>query len=399
MPKSSNSWLRVLIFLGAGIAVALQVGKVPPAIPAIQNELNISLTEIGWIMGIFSLIAASSAALIGLLADRVGQLRFVLCGMFLTASASFLGSFAPSSGMLIISRLFEGLGFLMTVAAVPSLIASAMTDERQKTAFALWGLYMPVGSFLMMIIAGPILEGFGWRPVWWIASIVILVAMVPVWWAGKPKANQDAIPKQKTSLRESFSVMRRSGPLTASAIFGLYAGLYMILTGFLPLILTQNDGFTLPMAASFGAAVVLFNAFGNAFSGWLHSKGFASSTLIMWAALGIGISGSIVFLTDTPVSLRIAAALFYGAIGGLIPSSLFASVMLIAPNKSSFATVNGMLAQGSAFGQLMGPPLVATLVSYFTSWTVTIPLVLLVSFACLVGGWHLRRFEGQTNPS
>ena len=75
MPKSSNSWLRVLIFLGAGIAVALQVGKVPPAIPAIQNELNISLTEIGWIMGIFSLIAASSAALIGLLADRVGQLR------------------------------------------------------------------------------------------------------------------------------------------------------------------------------------------------------------------------------------------------------------------------------------------------------------------------------------
>ena len=185
MTHSKHGWLRVLIYLGAGIAVAMQVGKVPPSAPSIQSDLNASLTQIGWIMGIFSLIAATSAALIGLLADRIGQLGFVLCGMLLTATASILGSFAPDTNILIISRLLEGLGFLMTVAAVPSLIAGSVSLQRQKTAIALWGIYMPVGSFLMMIIAGPVLEHFGWRPVWWIASFIILIAMVPVWWAGK----------------------------------------------------------------------------------------------------------------------------------------------------------------------------------------------------------------------
>ncbi|MGB7335708.1 MAG: hypothetical protein WBD01_07955, partial [Salaquimonas sp.] len=147
----------------------------------------------------------------------------------------------------------------------------------------------------------------------------------------------------------------------------------------------------------------LSNAFGNAFSGWLHSKGYSSSTLITWAALGISIFGSIVFLVDLPVGIRIASALCYGAVGGLVPSSLFASVILIAPNKASFATVNGMLAQGSAIGQLAGPPLVAALFAYTNNWAIAVPLVLAISLACLIGGRHLRKFEGttilQTSPS
>lgn len=397
MTHSKHGWLRVLIYLGAGIAVAMQVGKVPPSAPSIQSDLNASLTQIGWIMGIFSLIAATSAALIGLLADRIGQLGFVLCGMLLTATASILGSFAPDTNILIISRLLEGLGFLMTVAAVPSLIAGSVSLQRQKTAIALWGIYMPVGSFLMMIIAGPVLEHFGWRPVWWIASFIILIAMVPVWWAGKSLQDSESSAKPKLTVGESLSVMKLSGPLAASGTFGVYAGLYMILTGFLPLILTTNDGFSLPVAASIGAAVVLFNAIGNAFSGWLHSKGFASSTLIICAALGIGISGPIVFLVEIPVSIRIVSALAYGAIGGLIPSSLFASVVLVAPGKSSFATVNGMLAQGSAIGQLTGPPLAAAMVSLASGWSIVVPMVFLVSLICLAGGVYLKRFEPKSD--
>ena len=45
-----TSWLKIIILISGGIAVALQVGKVPVALPYLQNELGISLVQAGWIV-------------------------------------------------------------------------------------------------------------------------------------------------------------------------------------------------------------------------------------------------------------------------------------------------------------------------------------------------------------
>jgi MFS family permease len=71
----------------------------------------------------------------------------------------------------------------------------------------------------------------------------------------------------------------------------------------------------------------------------------------------------------TYATLRYLAVLAFSAIGGLIPGTLFALAVRVAPSEHTLSTTVGWMQQWSAFGQFAGPPLVA--------WV-----------AGAVGGWH-----------
>jgi MFS family permease len=64
------------------------------------------------------------------------------------------------------------------------------------------------------------------------------------------------------------------------------------------------------------------------------------------------------------------AVLAFSAVGGLVPATLFALAVRVAPSEHTLSTTVGWMQQWSAFGQFAGPPLVA--------WV-----------ASLAGGWHL----------
>ena len=149
----NSPWWTVLILISAGVAVAFQIGKIPAALASIQAELSLSLVQSGWVVAIFSLMAAVSAVLLGFTADRFGHLNIALVGMALTSIASLAGGFSQDATTLLVSRVIEGLGFLMTVTAIPPLIMHAIAPSKHRTALALWGLYIPVGSFLLMMLS------------------------------------------------------------------------------------------------------------------------------------------------------------------------------------------------------------------------------------------------------
>jgi MFS transporter, CP family, cyanate transporter len=67
---------------------------------------------------------------------------------------------------------------------------------------------------------------------------------------------------------------------------------------------------------------------------------------------------------------RFAAVVAFSAVGGMIPATLYALAVRVAPNEHTVSTTMGWVQQCSACGQFLGPPLVA--------WV-----------AGLAGGWHL----------
>jgi hypothetical protein len=68
--------------------------------------------------------------------------------------------------------------------------------------------------------------------------------------------------------------------------------------------------------------------------------------------------------------LRYLAALLFSSAGGLIPATLFALAVRLAPGEAMLGSTVGWVQQWSAFGQFAAPPLVA--------WVAT-----------RAGGWHL----------
>ena len=52
--KAKTSWGIVWMALFAGIVAGLQVGKVPPVLSVLRNELGIDLVTAGWVASLFS---------------------------------------------------------------------------------------------------------------------------------------------------------------------------------------------------------------------------------------------------------------------------------------------------------------------------------------------------------
>ncbi len=135
------------------------------------------------------------------------------------------------------------------------------------------------------------------------------------------------------------------------------------------------------------AAVALVNVSGNVLSGRLVQRGWSAATVLQlgFAAMAVGAVGAFGQWQGEGLvlPLRFASVVFFSAVGGLIPGTLFLMAVRLAPSESTVTTTVGAMQQWSALGQFVGPPLVAWVAAgvggWQWTWVVTVAL-------CLVGG-------------
>ena len=111
LTPSRTPWSVVGLLVAAGIVAAFHVGKVPPSIPSIRDDLGASLRQAGWLLAMVNLTAALGGMAIALTVDRIGHRRLVVLGTALAFAASLLGVFADSIDQLLAWRFLDGLGF------------------------------------------------------------------------------------------------------------------------------------------------------------------------------------------------------------------------------------------------------------------------------------------------
>lgn len=149
--------LVVWIVLGCGVVAALHLGKAAIATPLLQADLGVDLAEAGWLTGIFAVLGLLGGAAAGAVVAAVGDRRSLLLGLGVTAVAGVAGAAAPSFALLLISRLLEGLGFLLIIVAGPAILERLTTGAARDSAFSLWSCFMPSGMALAMV-AGPLFQ-------------------------------------------------------------------------------------------------------------------------------------------------------------------------------------------------------------------------------------------------
>ena len=64
-----------LLVIAAGVAAALHVGKLPPAIGALREALGLTLVEAGFLLSLVQLAGAALGLAFGALADGLGTAR------------------------------------------------------------------------------------------------------------------------------------------------------------------------------------------------------------------------------------------------------------------------------------------------------------------------------------
>jgi MFS family permease len=144
--------------------------------PTMQDELDLSPVQWGWILGAFTVAYGALEIPAGALGDRFGQrtvlLRIVLWWSAFTALTGAVSGFA----LLLVVRFLFGAG---EAGAFPNISGSASRwfpgAERARVQGLVWGASR-LGAVLAPLLVGLLLAAFhNWRAVFWIFGGVGLV--------------------------------------------------------------------------------------------------------------------------------------------------------------------------------------------------------------------------------
>ena len=392
-PRLSTDWKLATLLIVAGITAATQMGKVPPALPAIRAELGIDLRAAGWFVSLVSLITASGGVLIALAADRIGQRRLVIVGLLLGSAASAGGALAHTTTLLFVLRILEGVGFISVAISAPTLILRVTTPADTRQMMGYWGAYLPAGAGAMALASAGLLPWLSWHAVWWLSAALLLIAALSVLMS-RAGLGDNAIPIQpgRSLWRDAATTVRSPGSLAIGICFALYSSSWFALTGFLPTLEVETLGFSIPLAAGIGAGVIAINVCGSVAAGLLLQRGVPRFAILVGTALLMAATAALVFFDWLPPAARLAMAFAFSAVASAIPGALFAAIPVHAPRPDLIGATNGVLMQCSNLGALIGPPAVAALVSTGGwSWAAlyTTPALLL----SIAAAWILHRRE------
>jgi MFS family permease len=370
-----TAWLVVV----AGGVAALQVGKLPPALPALQAELGLTLVQSGFLLSMVQLAGMSLAVFMGLLADGMGLRRSMVRGLCLLALASGLGAFATSVTALLALRAIEGLGFLLVALPAPALIRRLVPPAQLPGMLGVWGAYMPTGTALALLVGPLFIPAWGWSA-WWGLFAMVSLAMAAALLRVVPADPVAAHPLQAHGVglgawQRLRSTLGACGPWLVALTFGMYSGQWLAVVGFLPSIYAAAgvSGALLGVLTALAAAV---NILGNMASGRLLQRGWDPRTTLWlgFGAMALGSTVAFAAVTEGWPWLRFASVLLFSGMGGLVPGTLFSLAVRLAPGEQQVATTVGWVQQLSALGQFVGPPVVAALAARAGGWQLT-PLV------------------------
>ena len=370
----------------AGVAAALHVGKLPPAIPVLRDTLGVSLVQAGFMLSVVQMAGMTLGLVVGLAADSIGLRRALLSGLMLLSLAGAWGASAQDPGSLLILRGLEGCGFLLVVMPAPGLIRRLTPAARMPSMMGVWGTFMPTGTALALGCGPMMITWAGWRNWWLVPAFLTSIMFLWVWRTVTPDAKGPFDPLSVDAnvtpgarnidgwLPRVRRTLGSKGPWLVAASFALYSAQWLAVIGFLPSI-AEQAGMAGAGVASMLALVALVNVLGNVVAGRLLQRGLAARVLLTGGFSAMAIGAFVAFSTfgaasapDDMLVLRYAGVLLFSMVGGVIPATLFLLAVTLAPDEGSVSTTVGWMQQLSALGQFVGPPMVAWVAALAGGW-------------------------------
>ena len=148
----------------AQFVIVLDVTIVAIALPAMQADLGLSTTTLGWVLTGYTLVFGGCLLAAGRLADRIGRRRAFAGGLGLFAAASLACGLAPNGAALLGGRVVQGLGAALVSPAALALVTAARPEGRDRARALGWWTAAAAGGGASGWVLGGLLSGLlDWR--------------------------------------------------------------------------------------------------------------------------------------------------------------------------------------------------------------------------------------------
>jgi EmrB/QacA subfamily drug resistance transporter len=180
MPGNRTSPRLTLAVLATVVAAfSMLQSLVSPALPVIQRDLATTPSAVTWVFTALLLSVSVATPLLGRIGDMVGKERTLLIGLIALAVGCLIAALAPNIGVLIGARVVQGLGGAVFPLSF-GIIRDEFPAERVPSVVGIVSAVIAAGGGLGIVLAGPIVQSLGWRWLFWIPLVVIMLAAVMV---------------------------------------------------------------------------------------------------------------------------------------------------------------------------------------------------------------------------
>lgn len=154
-------------FMGSSLNVAM---------PFMAQDYGCSPENITWMLSSFTATSAAFLLAASALADRFGYLKIFLIGAFSSAILSFMVGLTWDLTSGFIVRLIQGMAISLMFCTSMALVSQRIPKEQRSFAIAYSVASVYAGLTFSPIIAGLIVDTFGWQVMFFATGICLMIA-------------------------------------------------------------------------------------------------------------------------------------------------------------------------------------------------------------------------------
>ena len=183
MPQDSNNqnlrwWVLLTVIIGTLLG-RLDQTVVNLALPDIISDFGITVNTAGWIATAYILANAVFVPIWGKLGDTIGRKLVYILGFAIFIISSVLAALAWNFPSMIIFRVLQAIASSADYPTAMAILAATFPQPKERAqALGIWSSSFAAAAIIGILLGGPLIDGFGWRSVFWINLPVGIVGLI-----------------------------------------------------------------------------------------------------------------------------------------------------------------------------------------------------------------------------
>jgi EmrB/QacA subfamily drug resistance transporter len=175
-PENRKWWTLGAVAFGL-FMIMLDNTIVNVALPSIQRDLGIGISELEWVFNGYALTFGVLMLTGGKLADLFGRRRIFIVGLVIFTVASLFCGLAASAGWLIGARVLQGVGSALMNPATLSIITATFPPRQRGMAIGIWAGVAAMALAIGPLAGGLITQHLNWN---WIFFINVPIGILAI---------------------------------------------------------------------------------------------------------------------------------------------------------------------------------------------------------------------------
>jgi EmrB/QacA subfamily drug resistance transporter len=180
--ERANKWVVLALSGTATFMTTLDASIVNIGLPSIGRAFGIPLSaNIEWVVIGYLVVIAAVLLTFGRLADMLGRKPLFLAGLTIFTLGSALCGAAPSLGMLIAARCFQGVGAAAILCVNVAMITRSFPAAERGRALGLNMILLALGVSAGPTIGGILTQALSWRWIFYVNLPIGALALLAAW--------------------------------------------------------------------------------------------------------------------------------------------------------------------------------------------------------------------------